>query len=78
MVLAHQPGSPLAVDRVSEAAQFGMHPRSAVVPAVFGVDLADLFHQGILVGLTGGPRIGAGDPPGSSRSGTLPVPGISA
>ncbi|WSX25825.1 hypothetical protein OG520_01010 [Streptomyces sp. NBC_00984] len=48
-VLAYRPGHALVVDRVAEAAQFGMDSKRAVVPAVFGMDFADLLAQGVLL-----------------------------
>lgn len=73
-VLAHQPGHALAVDRVAEAAQFGMDSKRAVVPAVFGMDFADLLDQGVLLELPPRPRLGAGDPPVVARAGDLQHP----
>ncbi|WP_326601594.1 hypothetical protein OG930_03785 [Streptomyces sp. NBC_01799] len=48
---------------MAEAARFGMDAQQAVVPAVFGVDLADLLDQGVFRGLPLGPRASACDPP---------------
>lgn len=74
VVLAHQPCHALAVHGAAEAPQLGVDPQCAVGLLVFGVNLADLLDQDVLVLLARGTGLGASLPAVVARSGDTKYP----